>query len=349
MAAYKQLQQEIKIAQSGPITKDIMDGTTKLGEITVPAMSKARGAWTLFSGSIAAAGAQISTFLSFISPWLQAIGLAVTAFSFLSDALSKNGKAAAETQTAFDQLGESTKTTVNVFERLQTLDPLERLSTQNISAKSTAVTETAASIENAFKKITKQAEDANLFDKFLDGAKAGIGLGLLKESSTELANATANSLRLAKGTAAGAKAAEDLSKALNIDATDKDALKRALGDSPEKFFQLGPQVVEIMKKLGTELTKASMAAQNFDAAITTANKTFDDLLISMLPTDNVAKLGFDLINVGKSMAEALAEPEQAIQKLADIAKDNQKLRLFSPEFAAVIVANSKKIQDYAFR
>jgi hypothetical protein len=329
--------------------KEIITETGQIATTTIPAMGAVRASWSLFTAGVAAGTTAISTFMSVAAPWLMVIGLVVTAFSFLAGVLSKNAKAAAETQTAFDQLDEATKTTVNVFERLQGLDPLERLSTQNISAKSTAITETAASIENAFKKITKQVDEANWWDKLVDKGAALVGLGLIKQSSTELANATSESLRLAKGTAAGAKAAEELSKALNIDATDKEALKSALGDSQEKFFKLAPQVVAITKTLGTELTKTSMAAQNFDAAVATASKTFDDLLISMLPTDITAKIGFDFINLGKTIGDALASPEQAMQKLADVAKDNQKLRLFSPEFAAEIAKASPMIQETSER
>ena len=355
-AAWQETKQKVAAAMKGPQEKiipleiDKVTGeVTKSEKIIVPAMGRIRASWTLFSAGVSAAGSAISSFLSFAQPWLQIIGLAVTAFGFLSDAISTNSKSAAETQTAFDQLGESTKTVINTFERLQTLDPLERLSTQNISAKSTAVTEVAASIENAFNKITKQAEDANWFDILWDTAKADVGLGLLKQSSTELANATVESLRLAKGTEAGTKAAEDLAKALNIDPTDKEALKSALRDSPEKFFELGPQVVQILKTLGVELTKSSMAAQNFDAAVATASKTFDELLISMLPTDLTARIGFQFIDMGKTIGDALAKPEQAMQKLADIAKDNQKLRLFSPEFAVEIAKASPMIQQTSER
>jgi len=337
-AAWKEASEAVaaskpKIESANPVVKAL-----KTGLVNVSA------GLTMFRAGIAALTSTISSILAVAAPWLELLGLIITAVTILAPLLSKNAKEAEATSQAFTALEDATKGAVNTFERLQKLDPLERLSANNLMAKSTALSELGDSTEKLFTKITAQIQAENGFDSFFDAVKAKVGLGLIKESSTALAEAATSASKLAKGTEAGAVFTKQITEALGVDPSDEKALKSALNTTQEKFLELAPKVIEALKNVGAATTKTSSAAQAFSSALTTTGKAFDDLLISQLPTDLVAKLGYEFITLGKTIPDALAEPEAAIARLVEIASDSQKLKLFSPDFALEIAKVSPQIE-----
>jgi hypothetical protein len=272
------------------------------------------------------------------------IGVAVAAFELLDFAFGKNSKQAEAAATALDNLSSASQAANNVLKDLEARDPLYKISTAAMTAKANAILEVGDASTKAFKAIKEQFDSASWFDTLVDKGKILLGTNLLKKSSTELAKSVSETFRLASPGPEAAKALKEIKDLTGINPTDQEALKKYLNDTPEKFLEIAPKITAAMQQLGTDLSVTASKGKEFDDAFKTAGATFDAILVSMMPSDNLSKLGFETIDIAQKMGKALEDPTTALSKLVEISGDTSKLRFFSPDAAAELYKASPQIK-----
>jgi hypothetical protein len=300
-------------------------------------LTKAAGIGIIAVGVFETLAAAISSIFIYI-------GVAVAAFALLDYAFGKNSKQAEAASSALDNLSSASEAANNVLKDLEARDPLYKISTAAMTAKANAILEVGDASAKAFKAVKEQDESASWFDRLIDTGKILIGSNLLRKASIDLARSVANSFKLASPGAETTKALKEIKDLTGIDPRDQEAFKDYLNDTPEKFLEIAPKVTAAMQQLGTDLSITASKGREFDEAFKTAGATFEAILVSMMPSDNLAKLGFETIDIAKKMGKALEDPTIALSKLVEISGDTSKLRFFSPQAASELYKASPQIK-----
>jgi hypothetical protein len=335
---WKALNEGVSNAKKGLDTAGVaFDNNQKAMSSWNSILTKAAGIGIIAVGVFETLAAALSSLFIYI-------GVAVAAFQLLDFAFGKNSKQAEAAASALDNLSSASEAANNVLKDLEGRDPLYKISTTAMTAKANAILEVGDAASKAFKAVKEQDDSASWFDRLVDTGKILLGSNLLRKSSIELAKSVANSFKLASPGAETTKALKEIKELTGVDPTDQEAFKEYLNDTPEKFLEIAPKVTAVMQQLGTDLSITASKGKELDDSFKTASATFEAILVSMMPSDNLAKLGFETVDVAKKMAKALEDPTTALSKLVEISGDTSKLRFFSPQAAAELYKASPQIK-----
>ena len=294
-----------------------------------------------FGAVVGAAG----TVLSSLGNVFAAVGIAAGAFALLDSWLSKTAKESAESQRAIDKLTDSLDNAARVIVLLSKLTPLERISTASIDATTNALTNLSDSVEESITKTKAYIDKIGLWDSIFEGYKIAFGSSAFDKLSKELNNSISKALKLGAGGAEAEAFRNKLGAILKIDPKDTKSLETAL--NPDNVLKLGPKIQTAIAGAVKEFQKLAEAGNAADTAFSTAGKTFDTITASLLPNDNIAKLGLETIKLGDTLVTALDNPITAVSQLTSLINNTAKLKLLSPEFAKDIIKSGPEIEAAA--
>ena len=305
------------------------------------------GSYGIIKTQASSALSKISTFIGKYGEIGAIIAFVVASVDLLVDTLSSNGKEAKVTRSSFENLTAASEMLNNVMKDLEDRDPLYKISTAAMSAKANAILEVSDASAKAVKALIAENAAASDLDKFFDTTAVAVGFGLLRSSSKALSISVSEAFKLATPGEETTKALREIKELTGVDPTDQKAFREYLNDTPEKFLEIAPKVTTIMQQLGVDLSNTASKGKELDDSFKIAGDTFTAILTSMQPSDDLAKLGFQSIDVSQKMAKAFKDPTTALSKLVEISGDTAKLRFFDPEAASELYKASPKIKEMA--
>ncbi|MBK8138179.1 MAG: hypothetical protein IPK52_20590, partial [Chloroflexi bacterium] len=259
---------------------------------------------------------------------------------------SKNSKQLGEYKSSMEALSSAIDNVGRTLDVINSKDPLSSISTESINARATAVNELASAFENSLQKLKITDQTANSWDRFIDGWKSVTGSDLLSTSAKDFSLAISKAIEGASGKQK-TNATQKLVDILGVNPKDFDQVFKLLSQSPRKLLEVAPKISAVLKQLGIEMSNIGSRAKQLDEAFITAGKAYDAVLFSQLPSDNLAKLGMESINVSNQMTEAFKDPSTALSQLATIAGDVSKLRFLDPKNAVELYNMSGAIKKSA--
>lgn len=301
---------------------------------------------TIAKGSIAAVFSRVMGIASAFGEVGMVVAAAVGAFQLIDSFASKNSKQVAEFSSSMESLNSASSNLERTLNNIKSKDPLGSISTDSLNARATAVNELAISFGTMADNLKMAQDAANGWDKFIDWTKSLFGGGMLKNSAKEFASSISMALKGATGQAK-TSATNKLYDILGVDPTDVREVNKVLSESPEKLREVMPKVSEILKQLGIEMSNVASKAKQLDDAFTQASKTYDAVLFSAVPTDNLAKLGLEMVNLSTAMSDGFKDSATALSQLVAISGDVTKLRFASPETAESLLKMSTGIKASA--
>jgi len=349
-AGFRSLTDNLKLAR---------EGLKQVGEEVEPAgtkFSRFRVGLTAFRGvGVLAAGVfgTIASALSGVGTVASGIGITIAILDSIFSTNAKQSKALSE---AYDRLSSAVQTVDDMFVNLAAADPLERFSTEAITARATAFNELTTGLGTAITKVQEKIAASSGWDKFLDNARDAVSFvnkipllnnfftidkSTIGKQAEEASKAVAQAIRSAGEGIVSRNAEDAIKRITGVDARDIEGLNAVFEKSPEKI----KPVQEELKKLGVELSSVAGKAQQVDSDFKEASKTLDTILIAAIPTEPLAKLGQDMLKLGNSLSSALEEPVLALKNLADIAKDTSKLRFLNPDVAVEFIKAGDSIKE----
>lgn len=251
------------------------------------------------------------------------VGAAVGAFELASLLFSTNGKEAAEAKEAINNFDSSLINLNKTFEVISEKDPLKQISTESINAKATAINGFIASMRSMQDTTKAMFQTASWFDYVTQGVKAVVKLDVISQETKRFAIGVNKTLASIGPSKAKTETIYKLKDILGVDPQDLEALA-------DKTFswKVEGRTLDELEKLGHELANVASRGKQLDDAFMVASKTLDTILISAIPTDAIAKLGMESINVGQQMTDAFKDPIVALGQIASISDDISKLRFF---------------------
>ena len=295
---------------------------------------------TLAQGGLAAVGTRLIGLVSAFSVVGTIAGVIAVTYGIIDTLASKNTKEAEATVKSLALVSDAIKNVSNVLEAISKKDSLGQISSQSIGAKTTALGELSTGLKTVLEDMDKEVKAANWWDTFKNNVST------LWSGNVEL--------KTAKNIAAGLQKAFDLAplgpitekarKTLAMVNIDPDNIADSVGKIEKSIDYLGPLTARVVADMSKEMNAVKAKADELDQAFDAASKTYDQILISTLPTDNISKLGQESIRVANAMAEAFKDPETQLSKIAVISSDITKLRMFGPETSKALLDMAPKLQ-----
>lgn len=355
-SAMKKAYAEIRAAMAAPITKTrIVDGIDEFGNkiqrtesIVTPKMGAMRAGWTFLSAGISSATTAISGFMNFLGPWAAFAGIATAAGTALYSWMTKTEKESAATTAAIEDLHAAMTAVDVVITSLSKKNPLDQISTESINSKAGAFTNLAEAISKSFSTASDELKKMGTIDILVDVTKFVIGKDVFTVAAKEASLGLAKSIKLMGNGPEAVQAKKEISKLLGgVDINSFEEINKFIGQNNATYFDRLPKINSILASLGQTMRDTASKALELDDAFKVASKTYDTITTGLMPTDNMAKLGFEMQTLGQKMAKAFDDPVTAISELVNIADDVTKLRFFDPKMAEVLLKDSASIKETA--
>lgn len=282
---------------------------------------------TLAQGGIAAVTTRLAGLASGLGTIGMIVGAAIAAFQVLDAIFSKNEKQSAEAAKSFEALGAATDFVSKVSDELSKKDPLASISTESINARANALNDLVANFSTAVTAMGNKLATDGWWEELKDKVAYVFNKDDATVYSKQFAASIKNALSIATGSSK-ISAATKIQEILGVDPENIEAVFKKLSASPLELQQAVGKITPILKQLGMEMGNTASRAQQLDDAFKNAAKTYDGILVSSIPTDPIAKLGIETMNVARQMTDALRDPITSLQQLAATAGDTSRLRLF---------------------
>ncbi len=301
--------------------------------------------FTVVQGGASIATAAIGNLLGVYGMYA---ALAVATFGIINYFFSTNAKQAETLSKSHDALADSLDTVDRVIKNLAAnKDPLDYIGTAAAEATANALRTVAESLKQVTIDTKAATDSMSLYDKAIDNIKSTFGQGIGDQAAKDLAGSISKAFKLvATGRIReeAAKQIKDLLK-IDVDPSSIDALKTAINAS--NVTELAPKLQAITDKMSHDISNIASAAKSLNDSFATATKSYDTIVSSLMPADNIAKLGFDLVKAGLDFDKALEDPKLAISEIARTSKDISRLKLLDPAYAQDLLKSSVVINDMA--
>lgn len=341
----------IKAAKEQKVLTDTIEITTANGktftqsiDTIVPKMGLLKTISTLTVGSFAALATAASTLGKALLTFLPYIGLAVAAFEAFNYLFSTNEKQQKVFQDAVDKSEQSVDNLKRTFDVIADKPFSEKFSTESLTASANAINEMNIATAGLAKGIIDLNKNASGWDKFIDGFKIMFGGGARKEFAENVTKTVTGALDAAYGSPQATSARKKIANILQIDPdfTAKQ-FEEAISGAANNEDKL-KALTATMKALGVELQATASKSKDFDTAMTVSGKAYSDFTNQFALKDPLTLLALSFSDSGAKLAAVLQEPEQAIQKLFEISKDANKIKLFDSEDQANLRSYAKDLE-----
>lgn len=290
---------------------------------------------TTLAGTMAAGVKSVGSFLAAAAgPLLMWGTLAVLAFELLDSAFSNNKKQAEASNKALTNLNSNSDLLDKTMESMSKKNPFEQLSTESLIAKSNAILAVAESLQEVGKTALNSAANMGYFDYAVEGVKRLAGKDIISEADKAFIEKVPKLLAGLPSGESKNKAVKGLTKILGVDPTDVAAMKAAEGTFTIKQRQ---EADTLLVKTAKDFANVTSRAKELDDTFTALNKDYDSLLTSLVPSDHMAKIGMDMLNLSGKMSLAFKDPVVALSQLNKAIDDVDILKHLDPGFAKTLI------------
>ncbi len=299
---------------------------------------------TTIRGTFAIATSAVTGFLSAFGPWMAVIGIAIAGVSFLIEKLSSNNKELKEFSGASEILTSNIEMVGKTLDSINKKPFLDQFSVETMAAKTSAIVELAGALDKMVTALSIADATASGFDKFLDGFKSFVGVGLRAKATTGVVGSLVAALKTAEG-----PAKDQLEKTLEgiLDTTDltvqgisKSINSLELEEVTTKFTGLGQAITTST----LAMKEQSGVFVTLKSGLSEVSKAAASIVVGLLPTDNFSKFATAVINASGTMTNALGDPISELLVMKTILEDVGSLSILPPTSATNLIGMKKEIQ-----
>jgi lambda family phage tail tape measure protein len=297
-------------------------------------------------GGIVIAGAgSVGTAISGLSRFLGPVGIGLSILQAALPLFRSNEEAAARFSSSLDLLKENSENAFRVLERLSKLDPLERISIDNIFAKATALEGVGGSLTKAFDDFETELAGRNWADSTVNFLSSIIGRSSEQLLTKQVGNALERAVRLSgSGESARAMQAE-IAKTLELPANaSMGVIKEALEDASPAIRNT---VGKIIEDSGKKAVSASGSFKTFKESLVESGKVYQDLINTTKNSTPLSKFAEDSTKKIVELANSLDQADLVtkLSALTDLSSNINFLQLFPPEAARSILGTSQELSN----
>jgi len=296
---------------------------------------------TGIAGIVIAGAGTIGTAISGLSRFLGPVGIGITVLTAALPLFRNNEEAAARFAGSLDLLKENSENAFRVLERLGKLDPLERISVDNIFAKGTALESLGGSMSKAFTDIETEIKNRNWADSTINFLASIIG----RSSEQLLAKQIGNSLESAiKLSANGRAIQQEIAKLLELPAESSiSAIEKALANSSPV---IRGAVAKVIEDSGKKAVASAGSLKTFREGLAESSKIYQDLINTTKNATPLTKFAEESTKKILELNNALegANLPEKLTELTRLSTDINFLQLFPLEAAKNILSTSDELK-----
>lgn len=296
---------------------------------------------TGIAGVVIAGAGSVGTAISGLSRFLGPVGMGISVLTAALPLFRSNEEAAARFAGSLDLLKENAENSFRVLERLSKLDPLERISVDNIFAKGTALESLGGSMSKAFTDIETEIKQRNWADSTLNFLASIIGRSSEQLLAKQIGTSLENAIKLS---ANGPALQQEIAKLLDIPAESSlNAIEKALADSSPA---IRGAVAKVIEDSGKKAVASAGSLKTFREGLAESSKIYQDLI-------NTTKNATPLTKFAEESTKKILELNNALEsanlpeKLSEITRlstDINFLQLFPLEAAKNILSTSGELK-----
>lgn len=308
-------------------------GDEKLGKLGITALKARTGIVMLTSA--------VSTGLSFLSPYIMLIGLAVAAFQLLDGWLTTNSKQQDKFKESTEKASSAVDSLNNTLNLLETRDPFEKMSVDSLLARANALKELGTSMKELLTDYNKMQQSQNAWSATVDWVSVfwdGSNAGKLRD---QMAISISTAVKGLPDTSAGKEAKKALEDMLGTKDLSKKGIAGVLDEDKVR------RATELLSKYGE---KSSRSLNNLKGAfdgLNEASKDYDNVVNSLTSTDPFARMALSSAKAFGQIITQLDTTENKLAALQEITKDFNRLRLLPEGVGIELVKNSEKVEKYS--
>jgi lambda family phage tail tape measure protein len=303
-------------------------------------INKAR---TGIAGVIIAGAGAVGTAIAGLTPFLGTVGVILGVLQGFASVLRSNEEEAARFASSLDLLKENSENAFRVLERLSKLDPLDRISVDNILAKGTALESLGSSLAKAFDDFETELIKRNPADKFTNFLASLVGQSSEQKLAKQISNTVQRAIQLSANGPEGKVVQTELAKLLQLPA---NASAQEITDALDKA---SPAVQKAAGKLVEDVGKKAVASagslKSFRDGLVESSKIYQDLINTTKNSTPLTKFAEDsskkIIDLSKTLA--MADLPEKLTTLRDLSTDINFLQLFPPQAARNILSTSGEL------
>lgn len=350
VAALKEANAAVNTARKGGSTIDFIDSLGNVEKIAVPALNRMQGGWTLIKAGIAGATGALTTFLSFIGPWVAIIGIAVGVASELYGVFFKSEKQAKSYATSLDSLSEAAENVSRTLDAI-TKKPLgEAFSVESIQARATAFLNLSEAINKGAQSFRDLINVRGNVESFVDYLYEIVGLSDSDKLAKSMGSSIIKSFGLLEGNPLAKKSAEEAIKSLlgdNIDLSSEESIVKVLkklGDTD--LASKVSAVSDIFKKTSQSINNTASTLTSFSESLSAIGKLVTETNAKLTPQDDQSKIGSGLLSSSIQLTEVLKNgPIDSLAAFNKLVKDTQTLSLLPKDEVLRLFNANKELEN----
>lgn len=302
---------------------------------------------TMVVGAFASVTVAVGTFAAAVQAYLGIFLLIGTAIYGALNYFSNTKKEAQLTSEAVDRLTDASKNVTLTLEKLQKVNPLERMSIESIQARANALNELGQSVSLVIDRSVKELEKMNWASFTLDLVSRMWGGDVVTKMAEGLSDTLVQAFRTAESGEAtdGAKKSIEAIIGTSIESSNLTRVLKELAASgdTEKLKQVAKIIQDMGNAAGVSAAKGTELKQSL-SKITTGIQEFNK---SLMPTDQLAKFATDAIDGAKKFKLALDDSNQSLNAMREIVKTPEALSIFPPEVASELLKYKSELEETA--
>ena len=299
------------------------------------------------AGVFIAAANSVGLFMSAISAIAGPIITVITVLTAALPFFRKNEEESNRFAASLDLVKESSENAYRVMERLSKLDPLERISVDNVSAKAVALEGLSGSLVKAIDDFEKELSTRNWADSTLNFLAGLLGRSAEDNLSKQLILGIQRSVDLAGSSSAVADIKDKIADILSIprDTTMANityAIKQA---TPA----VKKEITKLLEESGKEAVRSTGSFKAFRDSLVESGKIYQDLINTTKNSTPLAKFAENSTKGLLEFSKVLktGELEDKLKSLSDLSTNQNFLQLIPAENAKQILETSKDLQGLA--
>lgn len=281
----------------------------------------------LAQGGLAAVGSRVMGIVSSFGHIGVVVGLVAGAFAAVDAYFSKNKEQVASFDKAIERTDASLKNLSNTLEYIAKRPVLEQLNPSSMLARSNAVKEVTASLDESVNTLMAVDAAAGKWDKFIDGWKTVWGGDVLSKFSDSAGKTIDGMLKKLGNSAEAEKFKQVLADELKISPQDlnintiEEAIKKLGKNAPNAL----KDITKGFNNISTAMQVTAAKGTEMEAAFAKSAEMQKTMADKLKPSDDMTKYGQALIDQFKAVSLALDDPQQKLNAIRGLAKSMQEL------------------------
>ena len=346
--------QAIRTATSFRVLSNAVDNTKLLGARSAFALLRAEIAATgaaltitqqkvlLFKGTAAIAVTAVGTLTAAFGGAIAKIAGVIAVLGLLGSWFGNNAKQSAAASSSLDTLDDAISNVDRTITAINAKPLLQQLTADSLAARGTAFTELTTGMIDSIKKVEEEITNRNWMDKFTNWVAGAVD----KDTETKLANNLSKSFdrafKIAGSTIDLTEFKTEFAEQLKLDpSASTGVFLAALKSATPEVKALAAVKLD---KLSAGFNAVAQRAKDFNAQMMATSKLYDEIALKYQVTDSSAKFGEEQAKGALALNLELQDTDTAISAIIDISQDLNKLRLFDPESAKIIMGLAPQIK-----